>query len=224
MQVKQTITTPFGISVFGSAVVRIEPDTAVIALSVSRVNPHPKEGFRAVREAARKIQAFLAENQIYDAGSSRIRLSEELRYEGGVNKFVGYRTEVDFRIVLTDLNRVEEILSGLVDMGVTAIHTVNFTTTRLKEVRAEARHQAYLEAREKAEVYCKAAGVEVGEVIHIEDVDPDRLERSERRFHTLPELQPEDEDVAVAFDPSNIVVAGAVVVAFKIRDTLHNDV
>lgn len=216
MQGQQPIATPYGVSVFGSATVRVPPDVVVISFSVSQVKPHPKEAFQAVRDSAQKIQAFLNSVQIKDAGSSRIHLEEDYRYLNGENKFFGYRTTVDFRLVLTELNRVEEVLAGVVDAGANRIIGVDFQTKRLKAIRAEARQQAILAAHEKAENYCKAAGISLGEVIHIEDINPDRLQRFQG--HTNLETPIDDEGEIQAFDPSSIAVSGTVMVAYKILD------
>jgi uncharacterized protein YggE len=216
--VRQPIATPFGVVVFGSATMRVHPDLAVISFSVSQLKQHPKEAFEAVKQAAQKVQNYLATVQIKDAGSSQIFLNEEFRYESGAQKFAGYRTRVDFRIIIADLTRVEGILSGLIDAGVNKISSVNFQTERLKEVRAEARRQAIHAAREKAEIYCQAAGVQLGEVIHIEDENPNMLQGNEGHGHggeVAPRLN-DDEDIQ-AFDPSSIMIGGAVTVAFKIQ-------
>jgi uncharacterized protein YggE len=212
---QQPIVTPFGISVFGSAVVRVVPDVAVLSFSVSQIKPHPREAFQAVRQAAQKVQAYLSNAQINDAGSSRISLNEEYRYVQNENKFIGYRTNVEFRVILSDLSRVEEILTGIVDAGATRIGSVSFQSARLKEIRAEARRQAVAAAREKAEIYCQAAGVELGEVIHIEDINPDQLQG--REGHTRVEIALDDEGQVKAFDPSSIVIGGAVRVAYRLR-------
>ncbi len=212
---QQAIVTPFGISVFGSAIVRVVPDVVVIRLSVSQLKPHPREAFESVRKASQQVQAYLSGLQIKDAGSSRISLNEEFRYINNESKFVGYRTHVEFRVILSDLSRVEEILAGVVDAGANNILAVDFQTTRLKEIRAEARRQAVAAAREKAEVYCQAAGVELGEVIHMEDINPDQLQG--REGHTRVETPLDDDGGARAFDPSTITVGGAVRVAYTIH-------
>ena len=46
--------------------------------------------------------------------------------------------------------------------GANELTSVTFQTTRLKEVRADARRRAVAAAREKAELYCSAAGVSAG--------------------------------------------------------------
>lgn len=216
MLLHQQIASPFGITVFGSSIVRTTPDIAVIHFSVSEVKPTPREAFQAVRTTAQQVQAFLSNAQLKESGSSNISLTEQYRYQNNVQKFEGYRTTVQFQVTLSDLNRLEDILTGVVDAGANKIHSVSYQTTRLKEIRAEARTQAILAAREKAEIYCKAAGVGLGEVIHIEDVNPDQLQGSERhaRFAAAAGEQAE----AQAFDPTSIVISGAVLVAFKFRE------
>jgi uncharacterized protein len=211
----QEIENPFGITVFGSATVRVEPDVAVLNFSVSRLKPEPKEAYEDVREAAQKIQKFLANAKLTDAGSSRINLSEAYEHKNGEQKFLGCRTRVEFRVVLSDLSRVEEILTGLIDAGVNNIGSVDFQTTRLKQIRAEARQKAVAAAREKAEIYCTAAGVALGDVIHIEDINPEQIERF--RGHSQIESPIEDDGQGKAFNPGSIVVSGAVRVAYKFQ-------
>ena len=215
MQFQQPIATPFGITVFGSAIVRTNPDVAIIHFSVSELKPHPREAFQAVRETAQRVQAYLSTAQVKEAGSSNISLNEENRFHNNETKFVGYRTSVQFQVILSDLNRLEDILTGVVEAGANKILSISYQSTRLKEIRAEARTQAILAAREKAEVYCKAAGVELGEVIHIEDVNPDQLRGNEG--HVRFPLAHQDSGEAQAFDPTNIVIAGSVMVTYKIQ-------
>jgi uncharacterized protein len=215
MMEQQFITTPFGVSVFGSAIVRVSPDIAVITFLITRIRPHPNEAFQAIREAAQQLQAYFSSAHIKDAGSSRISLMDVFEHKSGESKFAGYETKVEYRVIISELSRLEEILAGIVDAGVNHIRSVDFQTTRLKEIRVEARRQAVIAAREKAEVYCEAAGIELGEVIHIEDLTPDQRQRT--RYHVQGESSIDDNDDAQAFDPGNIAVSGAVMVAFKIK-------
>jgi uncharacterized protein YggE len=215
MNVIQAIQNPLGVTVFGSAVLRVEPDIASLNFTVSRLEQHPKDAFAATRKAVQKVSEYLAQAGIEDVGSSRINLSQSYRYVGGENTFLGYEAEVTFHLTLTDLERIEEILVGVVDEGVNEIH-VDFRTTRLKELRMDARRHAILAAREKAEVYCEAAGVTVGAVLHIEDVNPDQLRGHEQNQKIL-RSQTLDDGLARSFDPGSIAVNGAVMVAFAIE-------
>ena len=217
MNVTQAIQNPLGVTVFGSAVLRVEPDVASLNFTVSRLEQHPKDAFATTREAVQKVSEYLAQAGIENVGSSRINLTQSFRYVGGENTFLGYEAEVTFNLTLTDLDRMEEILVGVVDEGVNKIH-VDFRTTRLKELRTDARRRAIAAAREKAEVYCEVAGVTLGSVLHIEDVNPDQVLRGYEQNQSILRSQVLDEGSARAFNPGNIAVNGAVIVTFALKE------
>lgn len=216
MNITQSIQKPFGINVFGSSVVRIEPDVASFKFAVSRLEQHPRDAFRQVREAAQGVRAYLARAEISEVGSSQITLSQSFRYTEGEQRFVGYSAKVTFHVLLYDLSRMEELLSGVVDAGANEVNSVEFQTSQLKEIRVEARQRAIAAAHEKGEIYCKAAGVAIGPVIHIEDINPNLLRGVEG--HVIRETQPDDEGPLQAFDPGSIVVRAAVMVAFQLGE------
>jgi uncharacterized protein len=210
----QSIERPFGVNVFGSSIVRVEPDIASLTFAVTRLADHPKDAFRQAREGAQSVHAALAQLKVSDVGSSRITLSQTFRFTGGEERFIGYTAMVTFHALLRDLERMEAVLSGVVDAGANEVHSVQLQTSRLKEIRAEARQSALEAAREKAINYCKAAGMGLGPVIHIEDLNPDVLKMA-RGEHRPNEIQPDDEEPLKAFDPGSIVVAATVMVAFE---------
>jgi uncharacterized protein YggE len=218
MYINQSIETPFGVNVFGSSIVRVEPDVASLRFAVSRLKLQPKDAFRETHEAVQGVRAYLAQAGFDDVGSSRVTLAESFRYLDGENRFEGYVAKVTFQVLLHDLDRIEEILVGVTDAGANHVEKVDLQTSRLKELRAEARQRAVAAAREKAEGYCQAAGVSLGPVIHIEDASPTRL-RGAPEGHVARETPPDDEGPLRAFDPGSIVVGAAVMVAFKIGAT-----
>jgi uncharacterized protein YggE len=66
------------------------------------------------------------------------------------------------------MDKVDPLLSGLIAAGANELTSVTFQTTRLKDLRADARRRPVAAAREKAELYCQAAGVTVGTVLAID--------------------------------------------------------
>ncbi len=215
MNQEQLIKTPFGINVFGSALIRVDPDIVSLNFSVSRLHQHPKEAFQDVRKASQGVRKYLEQAKVGEVGTSRVNISQTFRYISNENKFVGYTARVSFHVLLRQLDSMEDVLSGIVDAGVNEITSVDFQTTRLKEIRAEARRRAINAAREKAENYCTAAQVSLGKVIHIEDVNPDTLRG--REGHVSYEIQPDDSGEIKVFDPGSITVGAAVIIAFKIE-------
>jgi uncharacterized protein YggE len=218
MQSLQSIHNPFGITVFGSAIIRVEPDVASLTLGVTSLKTRPRDAFGETRAGAAKVRKYLAQAGIEEVATSRISLAQKHRYNGGENHFVGYMARMAFNILLRDLDRVEEILSGAVDAGTNEVTAVEFQTSRLKEMRAQARQQAVAAAREKAQVYCEAADVRLGAVLHIEDQNPDVLRGREGHGHVISEPQIDDEGPLRTFDPGSIIIGAAVQVSFRISE------
>src|SRR5262245_24079830 len=141
----QAIREPFGVTTYGSTIIRVEPDVASIHFAVSRTESHPKESFRVVRETSRNVVEYLQRTEFKnETSSSRITLSQALEYEYGrtTRKLIGYTASAGFHTMLFDLDQLETLLVGLIDLGVNEISAVEFQTSRLKELRAEARRKA----------------------------------------------------------------------------------
>lgn len=211
MYQEQLIQNPFGITVFGSSLIKAEPDLVSISFAVSRLHQHPKDAFQDVRKSSQRVRKYLEQANVDEVNTSRISISQTFRFTSGEQTFLGYTAKVAFHVLLRTLDQMEDLLSGIVDAGANEIERVEFQTTKLKELRADARRQAIGAAREKAENYCNAAGVTLGKVIHIEDVNPDNLRGrgSHVEMGIASELQ--------AFDPGTITIGAAVIVAFKIE-------
>jgi uncharacterized protein YggE len=205
-----------GVKVFGSAVVWVTPDTASIVVAVSRIEQKPDAAFAKAREGAQAVNTSLHKAGIKDFGSSRVTLSQEFRYTNGENRFVGYKAKIEFNVVLRELDKVDTLLTGLIAAGANELTSVTFQTTRLKELRADARRRAVAAAREKAELYCQAAGVTVGSVLAIEDVNPETLSgRSEGHTYREPPVV-DDTGESGPIDPGAITVGAAVNVVYSI--------
>ena len=212
---RQSIQHPLGVNVFGSSIMRVKPDVVVIKFSVSRLEQEPKKAFQETREAAQSVQNYLSQSKVGEFGFSHAKMFPSYRYVGTEEKFLGYNASISFNIRSQDLNRLEEILTGIVDAGADRIENVDFQMSRLKELRADVRRRAVDAAREKAENYCKAAGIMLGSVIHIEDINPETLRG--REGHVAREMQSDSEEDNSALDPSSIAIGAAVVVAFEIQ-------
>ncbi len=207
-----------GVKVFGSAVLRVEPDVASLHFSVGRKAKKPRDAFHDTRQAVRAVRTYLDQAGVGEVAASRITLSQTFEHVGGKSTPTGYFARVSLNVLLTNLDRMEEVLVGVVDAGANEIGSVEFRTTRLKEHRAEARRRAVAAAREKAEIYCRAAGVSLGSVLAIEDINPEVL-RGTGEGHTSSEAPSDDAGPERALAPGSIVVGAAVSIRFAIGDS-----
>lgn len=209
------IQQPFGVSVFGSALLRAPPDLVSIRAAVFRIEQKPSDAFAKARKGAQMVADFLRRSRVTEVGTSKVFLSQQSRFVAGEQRLVGYIARIEFTLIVRELNRVEDLLTGLVNAGANELGSMSFQTTRLKELRAEVRKMAIAAAREKALIYSEAAGVELGEVVHIEDIDPNTLQGQDGHARREPIV---DNDLGKQpLDPGSIDVGAAVLVGFKIR-------
>lgn len=216
MQVSQSIGRPIGINVFGSYVLRVEPDVALVRVVVACLEQEPSAAFATNRAAVAKVRAFLTEAGVptADVQSSHVRLSDEHVWKDRERVHLGYRASVGLAVRLTALSRFEEIVAGVIEAGANEIQSTEFATTKLAEHRAEARRGAFAAARRKAELYAGAADVRLGGVLHVEDIDPGMLRGRESHGADL-ELSADESGQAAA--PGSIEVKASVMVSFAIE-------
>ncbi len=120
---------PAVISVTGEATVSVPPDLAQIEGGVS-------SDAKTAREASEANNAAMAKPTI-----------------------VGYHASNRVTIRLRDVTRIANVIDTLVGAGANDIGGVNFMVSQASKLLDQAREQAVADARRKAEIYAKAAGV-----------------------------------------------------------------
>lgn len=210
----QSIRQPWGVSVFGAASVDVAPDVARLRLATKQTHGTPAAAFGATREAAAAIRAALRGHGVPDTGisASRLNLTTAWRFEQSIRIHNGYDCSVSFVVEVRDLDSLEQILIAAVDAGANAVDAVEFDVAAKKEVRAKARGKAVDAAREKAKLYAEAAGVRLGPVIHIEDVDAEQLTNVYRSHSAGGRGGDTDSDLT----PGRITVQAAVLLGFRL--------
>lgn len=203
---------------FGSCLLRATPDYASARFSVNRTEPLPKGAFEAARAAARIVRDKVRSLGIGDGDVAASDTSLVQAFSGDYQHRtkIGYQATVSFHVILHDLANLEALLSGVVDAGADTIVSVHSKTSRLKEIRREARENAVRSARTKAAELVTAAGARLGPVLHIEDVNPDDVSR---RSHVPDiDLAAHDEQTGApkAENPGSIVIGAAVMACFAI--------
>src|SRR6266545_1358038 len=174
--VVQMVERPWGITAFGAASVKAVPDLIRVRFKIVRVEQAPATAFEAARDAVRAVRGVLRQHGIGDAAveGSRLDLKTATEYVDGSRKFVGYQCQAAFAVESGALDDVEPLLVDVVAAGANEIEGVDFDVIAKRELRAEARRKAVAAARAKADLYAEAAGVRVGAILHVEDVDPEQ--------------------------------------------------
>jgi uncharacterized protein YggE len=100
------------------------------------------------------------------------RLSLQPQYapnRSGPSPVVGYRASNRVTVRLRDVTKVAGIIDVLVGAGANELGGINFMVSQASKLLDDIREKAIADARRKAEIYAKAAGVTLGEALNISE-------------------------------------------------------
>ena len=166
-------TPPPAISVTGEATVSVAPDQAQIDGGVATDAKTAREASDANNAAMGKVLLALKGAGIDEKDFQTSRLSLQPQYapnrSGSQSPIVGYRATNRVTIRIRDVTKVANMIDVLVGAGANDIGGINFMVSQASKLLDEAREQAISDARRKAQIYAKAAGVTLGEPLSISE-------------------------------------------------------
>lgn len=162
---------PSAISVSGEASVSAAPDLAQIDAGVANDAKTAKEASDANNAAMGKVLLALKGAGIAEKDYQTSRLSLQPQYgqnkSTGASPVVGFRASNRVTVKIRDVTKVAGIIDTLVGAGANDIGNISFEVTQASKLLDDAREQAVADARRKAEIYAKAAGVTLGAPLSI---------------------------------------------------------
>ncbi len=163
---------PPAISVSGEASVSAPPDLAQIDAGVASDAKTAREAAEANNTAMTKVLQALKAAGIEDKDYQTSRLSLQPQYapnRPGQSTVVGYRASNRVTIKLHDVSKVASLIDTVVGAGANDVGNVYFTVAEPSKLLDQAREKAVADARRKAEIYAKAAGVTLGAPLSISE-------------------------------------------------------
>jgi uncharacterized protein YggE len=163
---------PPAIAVIGEATVSVAPDQALIDGGVTSDAKTAHEAADANNAAMAKVLAALKGAGLDEKDYQTSRLSLQPKYapdRAGPTTINGYRASNRVTIKVRDVAKVASVIDVLVGAGANEIGGINFVVSQASKVLDEAREKAVADARRKAEIYAKAAGVSLGDAISISE-------------------------------------------------------
>ncbi len=148
------------------------PDLAQVDGGVTSEARTAREASEANNAAMGKVLLALKAAKIdeKDIQTSRLSLQpQSAPNRPGPPAIVGYRASNRVTIRVRDVTRVASVIDTLVGAGANDIGGINFMVSQASRLLDEAREKAVADARRKAEIYAKAAGVALGAPISISE-------------------------------------------------------
>jgi uncharacterized protein len=166
------VIPPAAISVTGEASVSVPPDLAQIDGGVTSEAKTAREASDANNAAMGKVLLALKGAGIEEKDFQTSRLSlqpQSAPNRTGPSAIVGYRASNRVTVRLRDVTKVANVIDTLVGAGANEIGGINFMVSQASKLLDEARERAVADARRKAEIYAKAAGVTLGAPLSISE-------------------------------------------------------
>jgi uncharacterized protein len=160
------------ITVTGEATISVPPDQAQVEAGVTSDGKTAREASEANNVTMGKVLLALKAAGIdaKDIRTSRLSLQPQSAPNRSIpNAIVGYRASNQVTVRLHDVTKVASTIDLLVGAGANDIGGINFTVSQASKLLDDAREQAVADARRKADIYAKAAGVTLGAPLSISE-------------------------------------------------------
>ncbi len=167
----QTMPPPM-ITVSGEATISVPPDQAEIEAGVTSDAKTAREASEANNAAMGKLLLALKAANVEPKDIQTSRLSLQPQYapnRSGPSPVVGYQASNRVTVRLHDIPKVASTIDVLVGAGATNVSGIGFSISNASKLLDDARGQAVADARRKAEIYAKAAGVTLGAPLGISE-------------------------------------------------------
>ena len=163
---------PPTISVTGEATITAPPDLAQIDAGVTTDAKTAHEASSANNDAMGKVLLALKGAGISEKDYQTSQVSLQPQYSSsqsrpGPNVLTGYRATNRVTIKVRDILKVASVIDAVVGAGANDLGGISFTVSNASKLLDDARSQAIADARRKAEIYAKAAGVTLGAPVSI---------------------------------------------------------
>lgn len=205
------------IVVSGLGEVRIKPDMATLTTGVVTEAATAADALAANNAAMQKLMDGLKAQGVADPDLQTATFTVQPKYaryddsSGRAPRIEGYTVTNELRLTVRDLAKLGSLLDQTVQLGANQSGAINFALANPEPQIMAAREAAVKDARAKAELYARAAGVALGEVILISDAGDGP--------HPMPKgrMQMAEMSSAVPVAIGEESVSASVTVTFAIR-------
>lgn len=220
------------ITVSGTAEVQVAPDEAVFSIEVTKTNKDLQVAKRLNDESVGKILELTRRFSISPQHVQTTQIAVDMKYDSirdvrtrvvsddgdeiGRRVFRGFEVSKSVTVKLTDLSRFEEFFAEVLQTGVTAVNSVKFETSKLRENKDKAREMAMKAAKEKATALAAAVGQSIGRAIKITEGNPGRQFGNYSNSNAMGTTGSFTESL-VTFAPGAITIEAQVTVSFLLN-------
>lgn len=200
--VKGTRGTPV-VSVVGEAVLRAEPDEAIVLVTLSALEDTPGPALEDVARRSGSLMALLDELAILpaDRSTAGVTVQEDSDHTHEGRRSLGHRASSTVAVRLTDV----ELIGHLVTRVTTELDGPRWQIAPQNPIRLEAARQAAADGQRKAQAYAEGVGAQLGELVGLAEPEAAQMFRRSRggwaaaASHDMP-VEPGEQEVTATIE------------------------
>jgi len=174
----QTKGDPFVVQGTGKSIV--SPDIAKVDLGIQESGTDLKTVQNTVDTKSQTLTSKLKLLGIDTKDIKTVSYSvyPQYDYTTPTQKITGYQVATGYEVTIRDFTKINDILGNATSFGANTIGNVNFDLSDdLKNQKLEeARVQAVIDAKTKAEGLAKASGITLGKIINVSEETPSNIQ------------------------------------------------
>ena len=165
------------LTVTGEGEVKAVPDEAILSAGVVTEAASAAKALAANRREMNDVFAALKQLGIADKSVQTSEFNISPQYDTGKDgsappRLSGYQVNNTVSVTIDDLSKLGRAIDAFVASGANSMGGINFTIRDPKPLLKQAREAAIKDATDRAETYADAAGVSLGNVLAIDEGEP----------------------------------------------------
>lgn len=158
------------VTVTGEATVAVAPDAAVIRIGVNSQGKTAREASDTNAKQMTSVLAAIKDSGIAGRDVQTSRLSLQPQYDpnkNGTARLLGFQVTNQLTVKILDIDKLPNFLDRAIAAGANEMSGIEFVVSEQSKLLDQARDDAVADGRRKAELYAKAAGTKIGQVVSI---------------------------------------------------------
>lgn len=172
-KVLNTATTTNTVSFSGEGKVVAKPDMAKVQLSIVTDAPTSKAAQDENSKKSKAVTDYLKKQDIDDKDikTTGYNIYPQYKYPqyGGQPTITGYQVNQSVEVKIRDLDKVSNILDGIVAAGTNQVNNLSFEIDEPEKLKAEAREKAIEDAKKKANELEGQLGINLGKIVNFSE-------------------------------------------------------
>lgn len=171
------------VTVRGEAVLRAEPDEAMLWITLTALENDPGQALADVSRRSEQLVAMLDELGVANADRSTtgVTVYEEADYTSKGRRSLGHRAAASTSVRLTDPEPIGQLITRATTELQARIEGPRWQIAAGNPVRLDAAHEAAADGQRKAQAFAAGVGAKLGHLIRLNEPGTDLAEPRMRR-------------------------------------------